>query len=197
MSGDWRCAVDGPVWPLHVPVHINSDIVAMVRERAAPLPLWCPWPPPPGWMVTGIAWAGDERSGPHATVVACSGPGPLEGGPADILLIAEEPGVGLGARFAGMAGLDPGELITGELADTPAHAKLRADGWPVPLWSVAGARDRSVYVGEAKGLWLYAVGWPASAGWVYAEDIPLHDLSESVPAGLTYGAPSPYLHGGA
>jgi len=193
MSGDWRCAVDGPVWPLHVAKRINREVVEMVRAKAGQIPIWCPWPPPMDWLVTGVGWVGDEGSGAHATVTACSGPSPVEGGPADILLIAEEPGVGLGARFAGIDGIDPGELLA-EVGRTPPHAKVRTHGWPMPLWNIPAAADRSVYVGEAMGLWLYAVAWPASAGWVYAEDIVLHDLVESVPDALVYGAPSPYLH---
>lgn len=48
----------------------------------------------------GGASAGDERTGARATAVALAGPSPL-GGPADLVLVAEEPGVGLGARLAG------------------------------------------------------------------------------------------------
>ncbi len=57
--------------------------------------------------------------------------------------------------------------------------------------------DRSAYAGEARGMWLYAVAWPASAGYLFAEHVVLHDLSEWVPPELVYGAPSPYLHGRA
>ena len=44
--------------------------------------------------------------------LACSGPTPFSDGPADVLLIAEEPGVGLGAHFAGLAGPDPRIRLT-------------------------------------------------------------------------------------
>ena len=92
--------------PLHVPEHIGAEIVASVVERITAgrptgraLPLWCPWPLPPGWTLTGVAWAGDDRTGVRATAVACSGPAPLGGGPADLVFVAEEPGVGLGTRL--------------------------------------------------------------------------------------------------
>jgi len=49
-------------------------------------------------------------------------------------------------------------------------------------------------VGEAKGMWLYAVTWPASAGYLLAEDILLHDLTDSIPTELVFGAPSRRLH---
>ena len=68
----------------------------------ARVPFWVPWPLPKGWLVTGFTGAGDERSGTRGSAVAVSGPNPL-GGPADLLIVAEEPGVGLGAGGAGRA----------------------------------------------------------------------------------------------
>jgi hypothetical protein len=148
-------------------------------------------------MVTGVGWVGDDRSGVRGTAVACSGPSPLEDGPADVVLIAEEPGVGLGTRFAGVPGSDPGAFFEGDPSSTGAHARVRAAGWPTALWMVKSPEDRCAYVGEARGMWLYIVTWPAGAGYVLAEDLALHDLTESVPSQLVYGAPSPYLHGRA
>ena len=197
MSSDWRCSTCGPVPPLHVAEHISAEIVESVTARSKDIPVWCPWPLPAGWMVTGIGWAGDERTGTRATALACSGPGPL-GGPADIVLVAEEPGVGLGNRYAGLAGPDPGPYLQDALENTAAHAKVKAAGWPTALWAVrTPATGRSAYVGEAKGVWLYAIAWPDSAAYLFAEDLVLHDLTEWVPAELVYGAPSPYLHGAA
>jgi hypothetical protein len=118
--------------------------------------------------------------------VALSGPAPLADGPADAVIVAEEPGVGLGNALAGIAGLDPGP----QLSDTGPPAKVRADGHPTPLWAVAAPPDRSVYVGEARGLWLYAIAWPAHAGYVLAEDVTLCDLADHMPAELVFGAPS-------
>ena len=63
--------------------HIGPEIVSQRRRdwsprRTAPatgaMPLWCPWPLPTGWTVTGVGWVGDDRSGVRATAVACSGP---------------------------------------------------------------------------------------------------------------------------
>ncbi len=194
MSSDWRCDACGPVPPLHTTAHIGREILEAAISRVAAVPVWCPWPLPAGWMVTGVGWAGDDRHGTRATVLACSGPAPL-GGPADVILVAEEPGVGLGNRYAELSGTDPGPYLEKALNDTAAHAKVRADGWPIPLWAVGDAEDRSAYVGEAKGLWLYAITWPASAGYLFAEDVVLHDLTDWLPGELVYGAPSPYLHG--
>jgi hypothetical protein len=50
-------------------------------------------------------------------------------------------------------------------------------------------------VGEAEGLWLWAVLWPADAGYLFAEDVNLHDLREAAPGPLIFGVPSPYLNG--
>jgi hypothetical protein len=69
-----------------------------------------PWPLPVGWLFTGVAYAGDDRHGGRATAVACSGPGPL-GGMGELILVAEELGVGLGARYAGVDGPDPGPYL--------------------------------------------------------------------------------------
>lgn len=196
-SSDWRCADCGPVLPLHLPAHIGRDIVESVSAHVdGRVPLWCPWPLPRGWLVTGLGWAGDERAGVCATVVACSGPSPFREGPADIVLIAEEPGIGLGNRFAGVAGLDPGVLF-GQIGSLLPHARVTASGRETPMWAVDTPDDRVAYVGEARGMWLYAVAWPADAGYVFCEDIVLRDLTEWVPSELVYGAPSPYLHGGA
>ncbi|WP_373321805.1 DUF6758 family protein [Micromonospora okii] len=212
MHAEWRCSRCGPVPPLHVPEHIGAEIVASVVGRvaaaapeAAPAtPVWCPWPLPPGWTLTGVAYAGDERGGVRATVVACAGPEPFGGGPADLIFVAEEPGVGLGTRFAGTAGPDPGPELAEALDDPgPGHpehvgqARIRVAGHPTPLWLVSSPTDRSAYAGEARGLWLHAIAWPASAGHLLAEDVELHDLTEWTPTELVYGAPSPYLHGKA
>jgi len=220
MHTAWRCPDCGPVPPLHVAEHIGPEIVASTVDRitvdqgsaerdADPanrtgpsLPLWCPWPLPAAWTITGVAWAGDDRGGVRATAVACSGPAPLGGGPADLVLVAEEPGVGLGTRLAGTLGPDPGPELAGAIGEPGpghperiAHAKVRAAGHPTPLWAVKSPTDRSAYAGEARGIWLYAIAWPASAGYLLAEDVDLHDLTEWTPPELVYGAPSPYLHG--
>lgn len=188
----WRCDGCGIVPPLHVASHVGAEIVSTAAARAARdgFPVWCPWPLPPGWTVTGIGWVGDDRSGVIcATIVACTGPANLTDGPADVLFIAEEPGVGVGVRFAGLPGPDPGPLPQ----DTPAHAKVKVAGRPAPLWALDAPEDRSVYVGEAYGRWLWTVAWPAPAGYLLADDLSLLDLADRVPGGLVYGALSPYL----
>ena len=62
--------------------------------------------------------------------------------------------------------------------DGPAHAKLDAAGHPTPLWSVDAGPDNAVYVGEAKGAWIWAILWPSAAGVLLLENLALEDLVE-------------------
>jgi hypothetical protein len=185
-SSDWRCAEDGPVLPLHVLPTASREAIEHVRGISE-VPIWIPSPLLAGWMITGVAYAGDERSRGRATALACSGPAPL-GGVADMLLVAEEPGVGLGAGYAEL----PVTTAAPDLSGPPV-AKVHAANHPTALWSLPGLDDRCVVAGEAKGMWLWAILWPAAAGYVLYEHVVLHDLTEGVPPGLVVGAPSPYL----
>jgi len=204
MHADWRCDFCGPVDPLRVFESISAEVLAAVCGHVTAtdrqVPLWCPWPLLPKWTVTGVAWAGDERTGPRASATVLSGPAPLADGPADMVLVAEEPGVGLGACLAGVGGPDPGLSFPDAVGSSHADAKVKAAGHPAPLWAIKSPEDRSAYVGEAMGLWLYAITWPASAGYLLAEEILLHDLTDTIPAELVYGAPSrrlrPVVSGG-
>ena len=188
MSSTWDCERHGPVAPLRVRTRVSSEVVAQAAGRSG-VPLWAPWPLLPGWTVTGLAQAGDEREPSRAAVVALSGPSPL-GGPADLLLVAEEPGVGLGARYAGIESLDPGDVVAG-----PPEAKVEAAGHPTALWRCDSAADRVAFVGEALGVWLWAVLWPPAAELVLLEHVILHDLRAGGPAllDLPVGAPSSRL----
>ena len=104
------------------------------------------------------------------------GPGPL-GGPGELILVAEELGVGLGARYAGIDGPDPGPDMC---VDKPPQAKVLAAGRPTPLWHVAGAPDdRAVFAGEARGLWLWAVVWPEQSGLLMYDELVLTDLRDA------------------
>jgi hypothetical protein len=167
---------------------VTPEVLAHVSGRAR-VPIWMPVPLLPGWTVTGIGYAGDERSGGRATALACSGPAPL-GGVADLLLVAEELGVGLGAGLAGLPSADPAPDVS-----APPAGKIEAAGHPTALWTLRAPEDRSVFVGEAKGFWLWAILWPAAAGYLLAEHVSVQDLREHVPTDLVVGAPSPYLVG--
>jgi hypothetical protein len=177
--------------PLQPVVQPTADVLAAVAGHSN-VPVWLPWPLPRGWLVTGIAQAGDERSGARATAMACTGPAPL-GGVGELVVVAEEPGVGLGARFAGLEGPDPGsEMSPGR----PADAKVHAAGHPTAMWAVASASDRAAYVGEALGLWLWAVLWPESAGFLLIDEFVLTDVRDAGhDIDVPFGALSPRLAG--
>jgi hypothetical protein len=50
-------------------------------------------------------------------------------------------------------------------------------------------------VGEANGVWLVGIAWPASAGYLLADELVLSDLVDWLPPELVYGAPSARLPG--
>lgn len=192
-SNDWTCAVHGAVLPLQAARRPSREGLAAVLQDAR-VPVWVPWPLPAGWLVTGFLDAGDERTGSRACAVALSGPN-LMHGPADLLLIAEEPGVGLGARFAGTQESDAAQIC----ADAPPNATVEvrsASTRPhqVPLWVVDGASDRAGYVGEAMGRWLWAVLWPVEAGVLLVEELQLVDLRDpGMDLDVPFGAFCPRL----
>ncbi|GGO85868.1 hypothetical protein GCM10012280_20650 [Wenjunlia tyrosinilytica] len=161
-----------PLQPV-VPPSVEGLGVVVNRSR---VPVWMPWPLPVGWLFTGVAYAGDDVSGGRASAVACSGPSPL-GGPGELILVAEELGVGLGAHYAGVDGPDPGPYLN---VDAPAQAKVLAAGRPTPLWLVKGApTDRAVFAGEACGIWLWAVVWPEQSGLLLYDELVLTDLRDA------------------
>jgi hypothetical protein len=177
------------VHPLRA-AHASSAEELTDLARGAAVPVWLPWPVPDGWLVTGFARAGDDGSGTRGCVLALSGPNPV-GGPGEMLLISEEPGIGLGARFAGLGGTDPG----GDVAAGPPDGLVRYSHHEFPLWHVDGP-ERAAFVGEAMGSWLWLVLWPATAGLLLVEQLELVDLRDpGVELELPFGAPSPLLHG--
>jgi len=186
-SSAWLCDLHGEVHPMG-PARSPSQDGLDGLLRTARVPVWLPWPLPSGWLVTGFAGAGDERTGMRACAVALSGPNPV-GGPADLLLIAEEPGVGLGAGFAGLDGPDPGD----DFVSAQPHAAAGFGNHEFPLWLVE-APERAVFAGEVMGSWLWLVLWPDTAGVLLLEPIPLRDLRDpGQDLDLPFGAPSPRL----
>ncbi|MFD0382619.1 DUF6758 family protein [Streptomyces stramineus] len=173
-ADSWQCSAHGTVHPLQPVVPPSVEALSVVVGRAR-VPVWMPWPLPVGWLFTGVVSAGDDRSGGRATAVACSGPAPL-GGPGELLLVAEELGVGLGARYAGMAYRIP--------APTSPRTAPGGEGPrgrpPHPLWHLAGAPDdRAVFAGEARGLWLWAIVWPERSGLLIYDELVLTDLRDA------------------
>src|SRR5262249_18651934 len=118
-----------------------------------------------------------------------TGPAPL-GGAADLVLVAEELVVGLGAGLAGLPSLDPGANVS-----APPAAKIEVARHPTALRTMAAPQDRTAFVRRARVLWPGAVLWPAAAGDLLAELVALHDLRVLIPLDLVVGAPSPFLAG--
>jgi hypothetical protein len=91
-----------------------------------------------------------------------------------VLLVAEEPGVGLGARYAGCGGVDAGACATG----LPS-AHVRVHNRPVALWQCRDTvGDQAAFVGEADGCWLWVVLWPALADLLLLEELLLRDARQ-------------------
>lgn len=186
-SSAWQCERHGDVHPFHVaPVPTVAAIERLAADSR--VPVWVPRPLPLDWTVTGVARAGDDRTGAVASLIALSGPGP-KGGLADMLLVAEEPGVGLGARFAGIAGTDPGRA-----PDSAPDYKVEAAGHPTALWRTATGEDRSALVGESKACWLWCVVFPETAAAIL-DRVVLHDLRDGghPELELVFGAQTPRL----
>jgi hypothetical protein len=187
-SSAWRCDWHGEVHPL-LPAFNSSREGLDGLLRIAGVPVWLPWPLPAGWLVAGFAGAGDERTGARACAVAVCGPNPLMGGPADMLVVAEEPGVGLGAALAGLDSVDPGA----DFGCAPSVAAVSFGNHEFPLWQVESP-DRAVFAGEIKGHWLWLVLWPDTAGVLLLEPIELRDLRDpGQDMDLPFGATSPHL----
>jgi hypothetical protein len=183
----WRCGLHGEIDPL-APAQRPTAEGLNTLVRQARVPVWLPWPLPDGWLVSGFTGAGDERTGARGSALALSGPNPL-GGPAEMVVIAEEPGVGLGAGLAGLPGLDPGEGF----AASPPDATLQVAHHDAPLWLVE-ADGKAVFAGEVAGRWVWLLLWPDTAGALLVEPLPLRDLREPEhKLDLPFGALSPLL----
>lgn len=187
--GDWRCPFHGAVEPLQPaipaePYHLHDT------ASSAGVPMWLPWPMPSGWSVSGVRRTGG--TGPaRGVALALSGPG-VAARQVELVVVAEEPGVGLGASYAGLDTTDPGP----EVAQLPRDARVVAGGHLTALWSLP-VLDREVYVGEAGGLWLWLVAWPIGEWMVVHDDLHLVDAREpghrALLTELPVGALSPRL----
>jgi hypothetical protein len=186
-SSAWRCGTHGDVLPLRSFHRLDSADLDHVR-READVPVWFPDPLPLGWMLSGIGAVGDARSRFRATAMAFRGPAPL-GGEGEWLFVAEEPEIGLGGSYAGAT-----ELPSALPPPGPAPAKIHAHGHPTSLWPLPSYDDeRSVYVGEAGGVWLWLVSFPADAGYAVLEDLTLSDARTGSTPILPVGDPSERL----
>lgn len=178
----WRCADHGTTVPLWRPSVAAYEDLAEHLRLCGEMPTLVPWPLAPGWAITDFGVVGAEGLPARASMLSCHGLSDADG-VVELTLVSEEPGVGLGARCAGTERTDPG----GDVGEGPPHAKVRIDGHPLPLWSVSTSEtdptfDRSVFVGEAHGRWLWMVMRPASAALLLRDEWILADLARLGPA---------------
>ena len=192
-GGVWRCLDHGAITPLWRPASADYSAFAEHISHAGSMPTLLPWPMPPGWSVTDFGCVAEPGGEARATVISCAGPSDLDG-VVELSVVSEEPGVGLGARCAGVARTDPGA----EIGDGPPDAKVRIDGHPMSLWSVMTSDadvsfDRSVFAGEALGRWLWVVLRPASAALLLKDEWILLDIADLGPAliDLPFGGSPP------
>lgn len=188
MHERFECPVHGPVAPLHRPL-LPAPEALVALAATSDVPVWLPWPLPASWLFTGLQLVGGGKQPIEAAAVGLTGHGMAEG-PSDVVIVAEKPGTGLGARWAGVGEPDP------DLTSRPATTKAKVAGWPTPLWNVE-TEGRAVFVGEADGCWLWVISWPDTAWPVLDDDLRLIDLRhEASPSDIPTGALLPRLVAG-
>ena len=190
------CPTHGPVTPLWRAAEPSYAAFAALLAAGPGFPAYLPWPLGPDWRVSdaGVVTPRLDGSGrPIASVTACSGTSELDG-PVDVLVVSEEAGAGLGARVAGLPGVEPGREVG---AGAPAvHVRIgpRAVAlWPVSTAGTDGDLDRTVLVGVESGRWLWLVLRPAPAILLLRDDWILRDVSGVGPplVELPFGGPVP------
>ena len=109
------------------------------------------------------------------------------------MLVAEEPGVGLGARFAGLDGPDPG------LCPRPGRRTRRSTPPAIPtaMWALDPARRRDRGGLRRRGAGLLGLGGAVAgvrAGFLLIDDFVLTDLRNAGhELDIPFGALSPRL----
>jgi hypothetical protein len=189
VDGAWTCGTHGRVVPLHAALPAESHHLVDAASSSG-VPVWVPWPMPAGWTVGGVRRAGG--TGPdRAVAIALIGSG-VAARQVELVVVAEEPGVGLGASYAGLDTTDPGP----EVASLPVDATVQTGGRQTPLWSLP-VSDRAVYVGEADGRWLWLIAWPVNEWMIVHDRLRLVDVRDTEHRGalidLRVGALSPRL----
>lgn len=192
-AGVHSCPSHGVVVPLWRPSTANYDSFADMVRLADPLALYVPWPMSPGWQISDfgvVVDREDEQSAPLASFTTTTGQSDLDG-QVEVTLVAEDPGVGLGARCAHTASVDPGDQV----GRGPALVHVRAGGHQVPLWPVDTNHNAplsaGVFAGEADGRWLWVIMRPASAALLLRDEWLLADVTGFGPEAIEmpFGGP--------
>src|ERR671918_255458 len=96
----WRCLDHGLISPLWRPAVPSYDVLTEHLSRCSDVPTLLPWPMSPGWTVTDFGCVADQGGTAKASLLSCSGTSDLDG-VVELTVVAEDPGVGLGAGCAG------------------------------------------------------------------------------------------------
>lgn len=180
-AGDWHCPEHGAITPLWRPPVASYEGLAEHLGHCGGAPTLVPWPLAPGWTITDFGCVAGPGEEARASLLSCTGVTDLDG-VVELTIVSEEPGVGLGARCAGVDHTDPGA----EIGEGPPQVKVRIDGVSVSLWAVSTSQsdpsfDRSVFAGEAHGRWLWLVLRPASAALLLRDEWLLSDVADLGP----------------
>jgi hypothetical protein len=186
-DSSWRCGKHGQVPPLSIRAHVDEDLLDQVRGKSE-VPVWLIDPAPVAWQLCGLALVGDPRGRINATAASYRGPAPL-GGEGEWLIVAEEPGIGLGAAYAQSAAT----VGSAQLAAV-SPSKIQTSGRPTPLWVAPDAASHlSAYVGEAAGVWIWLISFPSDAGYALLENLSLSDARDLRGVGFELGSVSTRL----
>lgn len=173
----WQCPDHGAITPLWRPAVASYEALAEHLGHCGDAPTLVPWPLAAGWTITDFGCVAEDGKEARASMLSCTGITDADG-VVELTIVSEEPGVGLGARCAGIDHSDPGA----EVGDGPPHARVNIDGVTLPLWSVSTSHshptfDRSVFAGEAHGRWLWLILRPASAALLLRDEWALADVT--------------------
>lgn len=190
-AGEENCATHGESGIWWRPALVGYEAFAGVLQRSGDLPVYLPWPLPPGWEITEFGCVTGPEDRPLAVTVTVAGHSQLDGYVA-VQIITEEPAVGFAERILRIRS-DAEEA----LASGPAMLRLHLEGHSVGLWPIAAAHDTEVlgragFVGEADGRWLWLVVRPASAALLLRDDWLLADATGFGPEALEL----PFIDGG-
>ncbi len=188
-----RCPTHGVVVPFWRPEIADYDSFAELVRLGGEFAVYVPWPMSPGWQISDFGVVIDrsaERPTALATFTTTTGVSDLDG-KVEVTLVAEEPGVGLGARCAHANQVDPGEQVR----NGQALVHVRAGGHHVALWPVdtnhTSPLSAGVFIGEADGRWLWVIMRPASAALLLRDEWLLADVTGFGPEAIEmpFGGP--------
>ena len=177
--GTVECPIHGIVTPLARPHVVDIGSLREVSELIPERSIYLPWPMSPGWSIADFGCVPGSDAATFTVTVGST----IPDGRVEVSVISEDPGVGVGARCAGLAGVDPGRQLGVELGGERPAAYVRIDSRAVPLWIIrsldpdADPLETTAFAGEADGRWLWVVIRPASAALLMRDDWLLTDIS--------------------